>query len=69
MKCVVITVTYMVELQDRVLVPWGLSSISAVAEFVLCVYNAKTSRRAKFIFVAVLQSIGKIVTSRLKHFF
>ena len=34
MKCVVITVTYMVELQDRVLAPWGPSSISAVAELV-----------------------------------
>ena len=34
MKCLVITVTYMVELQDRVLAPWGPSSISAVAELV-----------------------------------
>ena len=32
MKCVVITVTYMVELKDRVLAPSGPSSISAVAE-------------------------------------
>ena len=35
MKCVVITVTYMVELQDRVLAPQGPSSIAAVAELVL----------------------------------
>ena len=35
MKYVVITVTYLVELQDRVLGPWGPSSISAVAELVL----------------------------------
>ena len=34
MKCLVITVTYMVELQDRVLAPWGPSSISAVAGLV-----------------------------------
>ena len=34
MKCVVITVTYMVELQVRVLALWGPSSISAVAELV-----------------------------------
>ena len=34
MKCVVITVTYIVENQDRVLAPWGPSSISAVAELV-----------------------------------
>ena len=35
MKCVVITVTYMAELQDRVIAPWGPSSIYAVAELVL----------------------------------
>ena len=39
MKCVVITVTYMVELQDRVLAPWGPSSISAVAELVLFILS------------------------------
>ena len=34
-KCVAINGIYMVELQDRVLAPWGPSSISAVAELVL----------------------------------
>ena len=38
-KCVVIIVTNMVQLQDRVLVPWGPSSISAVAELVLLLCN------------------------------
>ena len=39
MKCVVITVTYTIELQDRVLAPWGLSSISAVAALVFFYVN------------------------------
>lgn len=39
MKCVAITVTYMVELQDRVLVPWDPLSISAVAKLVLIVIS------------------------------
>ena len=34
-KCVITKVKYIVELKDRVLVPWGPSSISAVAELVI----------------------------------
>ena len=33
-KCVMIALISMVELQDRVLAPWGPSSISTVAELV-----------------------------------
>ena len=33
-KCVVTKVKYIVELKDRVLAPWGPSSISAKAELV-----------------------------------
>ena len=33
-KCVITKVEYIVELKDRVLAPWGSSSISAVAELV-----------------------------------
>ena len=35
MKCVTTKVKFIVELKDRVLAPWGPSSISAVAELVL----------------------------------
>ena len=35
LKCVVVNRTYVVEIQDRVLEPSGLSSIFAVAELVL----------------------------------
>ena len=38
-KCVVTRVKHIVELKDRVLVPWGPSSISAVAELVLYMYH------------------------------
>ena len=34
MKCVITKVEYILELKDRVLAPWGSSSISAVAELV-----------------------------------
>ena len=34
MKCVMKAAINMVELQDRVLAPWGPSSISAIAELV-----------------------------------
>ena len=40
-KCVITKVKYIVDFKDRVLVPWGPSSISAVAELVL-------SRNKKF---------------------
>ena len=50
-KCVVINVIYIVELQYRVLATWGPSSISRVAEFVFmmilllfrCLHFAKLS--------------------------
>ena len=48
MKCVVITVTYMVELQDKVLAPWGLLSISAVAELVNRIFpNSQDAAKLK----------------------
>ena len=34
-ECAITKVKHIVELKDRVLVPWGPSSISAVAELVL----------------------------------
>ena len=36
-KCVITKVKYIVELKDRVLAPWGPSSISAVAELFLLI--------------------------------
>ena len=38
-KCVITKVKYIVELKDRVLVPWDLSSISAVAELVITTFR------------------------------
>ena len=39
-KCAITKVKYIVELKDRVLAPWGLSSIFAVAELVTFVVSS-----------------------------
>ena len=44
-KCAITKVKHIVELKDRVLAPWGPSSISAVAELV--VFKIMTSFQSK----------------------
>ena len=48
------TVTYMVELQYRVLAPWGPSSISAVAELVIFHYTRSFVRTLSNVYACTI---------------
>ena len=54
-KCVITKVKYIVELKDRVLVPWGPLSISAMAELVFFKNPLKLGKISLFL----LNKVGK----------
>ena len=48
-KCAITKVKHIVELKDRVLAPWGPSSISAVAELVFYVFMHILKKLKKYL--------------------